>query len=48
MNEQGLEFLLFQIKEELVNIRTLLEIESSKKSMILQKVNNEETNTKLR
>lgn len=48
MNQEGLEFLLFQIREELINIRTLLEIEASKKSMILQKVNNEDNSTKLR
>ena len=45
---KNLEIILDGIRDELLRIRKILEREEQNKSMILQKVNNENFNTKLR
>jgi hypothetical protein len=44
---RNLEIILDGIRDELLRIRKILEREEQSKSMILQKVNNENFNTKL-
>ncbi len=44
---RNIEVLLDEIREELSRIRIVLEQDAYKKSMILQKVKNEDHNTKL-
>lgn len=46
-NMRDLEIVLDGIKDELMRIRKILEREEHNKSMILQKVNNENFNAKL-
>jgi len=43
----NIEMILDGIKDELLRIRKIMEREEQNKSMILQKVNNENFNTKL-
>jgi|688.fasta_scaffold15346_30 hypothetical protein len=43
----NIEIILDGIKDELLRIRKIMEREEQSKSMILQKVNNENFNTKL-
>lgn len=43
----NIEMILDGIKDELLRIRKIMEREEQSKSMILQKVNNENFNTKL-
>ena len=48
MNDlSNIEMILDGIKNELLHIRKIMEREEQNKSMILQKVNNENFNTKL-
>lgn len=44
---KGIELVLDGIREELNQIRILLQKEQNRKSMIMQKVSNENYNTKL-
>lgn len=44
---RNLEIILDGIRDELLRIRKILEREENNKSMILQKVNNEDTYSKL-
>lgn len=44
---RNLEIILDGIRDELLRIRKILEREENNKSMILQKVNNENSNAKL-
>jgi hypothetical protein len=44
---RNLEIILDGIRDELLRIRKILEREEQSKSMILQKVNNEDTYSKL-
>lgn len=47
-NMRDIEIVLDGIKDELMRIRKILEREEQNKSMILQKVNDENSYTKLR
>lgn len=48
MNDlRNLELILDGVRDELMRIRKILERQEHEKSMILQKVNNEDFNTKL-
>lgn len=44
---RNLEIILDGIKDELLRIRKIMEREEKAKSMILQKVNNEDSNARL-
>ena len=46
-NMRDIEIVLDGIKDELMRIRKILEREEQNKSMILQKVNNEDSNARL-
>lgn len=46
-NLRNLELILDGVRDELMRIRKILERQEHEKSMILQKVNNEDFNTKL-
>lgn len=47
-NLENIEMILDGIRDELLRIRKIMEREEQSKSMILQKVNNEKLNFKLR
>lgn len=47
-NLENIEMILDGIRDELLRIRKIMEREEQSKSMILQKVNNEKLNSKLR